>query len=196
MKAMRLLWSGVNAVFLLALALMLAANATAAGAPPQEGTTLPDFKLNAPNRFDERAYLGIQDQSTFKVPQVRADLVVIEIFSMYCPFCQKEAPVVNELHSAVEKRQDLKGKVKIIGIGAGNSPYEVSAFKNLYAIQFPLFPDEDFALHSLLGEVRTPYFIVIRNKPGGQSKVIYSKVGSIGDPREFLEMILKKARSQ
>lgn len=195
MKPLRVLSFGVGAVLALALFLAPLGDALAAS-PPAEGGTLPDFRLKSPNRFDERAYLGSEDQSTFKVPQTRADIVIIEIFSMYCPFCQKEAPVVNQLYNLIDSRTDIRDKVKIIGIGAGNSPYEVSAFKNLYTIQFPLFPDEDFAIHGMLGEVRTPYFIVIRNRPNGAHKVIYSKVGTIGDPKEFLEMILKKAKSQ
>lgn len=165
----------------------------AADNPPPEGGALPDFNLPVSQRQDERQYLGTQPEGYFKIPQIKAQLVIIEIFSMYCPFCQKEAPVVNKLYDLIDGRPELKDKIKIVGIGAGNTPFEVNAFRNLYRIVFPLFPDKDFALHKMLGEVRTPYFIVIKIKPDGTHKVIYSKVGSFGDSRQFLDSIVAKS---
>ena len=101
--------------------------------------------------------------------------------------------MVNELFQMIENNPELREKIKIIGIGAGNSTYEVNAFRNLYRITFPLFPDVNYSLHNLLGQVSTPYFIVVLLNPEGTQKVIYSKVGSIGDPKKFLDLILKKS---
>ncbi len=161
----------------------------AEGGPP-EGGVLPEFVLQAPQRAEEREYLGLTNSGSFKIPESRGELIVLELFSMYCPYCQKEAPVVNQLYQIVAGRSDLRDKVKIIGIGAGNSKFEVNAFKDLYHVPFPLFPDADFSIHKILGETRTPYFIVVRNKPGKTPTVVYSKVGSFGDPEKFLELIL------
>lgn len=165
-----------------------------AESPPAEDGVLPDFKLPVPQRQDERLYLGTGPDGHFKVPQIKAQVVILEIFSMYCPFCQKEAPSVNELFEAIEKRRDLRDKIKMVGIGAGNSPFEVNAFRNLYHIDFPLFPDTNFSLHKAFGQVRTPYFIVVKINPNGTHRVIYSKVGSFGDPHQFLEFIIQKSQ--
>jgi peroxiredoxin len=112
---------------------------------------------------------------------------------MYCPYCQREAPQVNELYQLLTKRPDLKDKIKIIGLGAGNSAYEVQVFKDKYAVPFPLFPDENFTIHDAVGRVRTPYFFGIRINPDGSNRIIYSKVGTIQDPQQFLELLLKQA---
>ena len=185
------------------LALLILVSVTIAGpawaladaGPPAEGGVFPDIKLPIPHRSEERNYLGITGDGTFKIPQTRARIVVVEIFSMYCPFCQKEAPVVNELFQLIDESPELREKVKIIGIGAGNSTYEVNAFRNLYRIAFPLFSDANYSLHNVLGKVSTPYFIVVRLDPKGTHKVIYSKVGSFGDPKQFLDLILKKSEA-
>jgi peroxiredoxin len=131
----------------------------------------------------------------FKLGQVEAKVVIFEVFSMYCPYCQNEAPSINGLYNRIAER-GLEGKIKLIGLGAGNSPYEVDLFKARYGVRFPLLSDSDLTLHTALGKVRTPYFIAVTLTPDGQRQVIYSKVGTIGDPGQFLDTIVQKAGLQ
>jgi len=159
---------------------------------PEKGDSFPELKLPVPENAAEKNYLGLQGKGSFKVSQIKSDAVIVEIFSMYCPYCQKEAPVVNRLFQAIEKR-GLKDKIKIIGVGAGNTPFEVDFFKNQYAVPFPLFPDESFDVHKAIGDVRTPYFFVFKLYPDGSNKIVYSKAGSIQDPNQFLDLIIKEA---
>ncbi len=166
-------------------------SALAASEPPAEGSVLPPMKLSVPKSPEEKSYLGIKGEDSFTIPQIKANVVIIEIFSMYCPYCQKEAPLVNELYDTIEKNPNLKGKIKIIGVGAGNTPFEVDVFRDKYQIHFPLFPDADFTIHKACGEVRTPYFIGVKIHEDGTHKVIYSKLGTIQDANQFLELILK-----
>lgn len=167
--------------------------AFAANEPPKEGGMLPDIKLPVPKSPEGKTYLWLKGDGSFTIPQIKANVVIIEIFSMYCPYCQKEAPIVNELYNAIEKNPDLKGKIKIIGIGAGNTPFEVDVFQKTYNVPFPLFPDEDFSIHKACGEVRTPFFIVIKINKKGTHQVIYSELGSIKGAEEFLKLIRKRS---
>ncbi|MDY0041659.1 MAG: TlpA disulfide reductase family protein [Desulforhabdus sp.] len=161
--------------------------------PPAEGGKLPEIILPVPENSEEKKYLGLDEDGSFKISQIKAEIVVIEIFSMYCPHCQKEAPVVNELYEAIQKRSDLKDKIKIIGIGGGNTAFEIKLFKNRYKIPFTLFPDADFTIHRLLGEVRTPYFVVVQMNRDRSHQVIYSRLGGFGDPDTFLQFILENS---
>ncbi len=180
---------------LLALVLFaFAAPGMAADQPPREGELFPDLKFPVPKSPEHTAYLGLDSKvgTSFRVGQVKAEVVIFEVFSMYCPHCQREAPSINILYNRIAER-GLEGRIKLIGLGAGNSPYEVDLFKSKYGIKFPLLPDTDLALHKALGEVRTPYFIAVVLKPDGNRRVIYSKVGTIGDPGQFLEGIVQQA---
>jgi thiol-disulfide isomerase/thioredoxin len=168
---------------------MFSGNLYAAENPPPEGGALPEFVLPVPEMSEHQNYLGLSGKSNFMIPQIKAKAVIIEIFSMYCPHCQREAPAVNELYRTIEKDADLKGKIKLIGIGAGNSGFEVDFFRKKYDIPFPLFSDGDFSIHKKTGEVRTPYFIVLKINADGSHTICYSKLGAVEKPGEFLDMI-------
>ena len=162
--------------------------------PPKEGGVLPEITLSVPDMHTHQDYLGIaNDKKTFHIPEIKAKVVLIEIFSMYCPFCQKDAPVVNELYDKIAHDEKLKNNIKLIGIGAGNSSFEVDFFQKTYHVNFPLFPDGDFFIHKMLGEVRTPYFIGVKINKDGTHSVFYSKRGAIENASKFLNLILSKA---
>lgn len=184
-------------VLFLGLLLVLTVDNGHAVQPPPVGGQLPDFELSIPADNNDKAYLSLPGdmlyfgRGAFKVPQIKAPVVILQVFSMYCPHCQDDAPNVNALYKLIDNNPGTKGKVKIIGVGAGNNPYEVALFKKRYQIPFALFPDADFTIHKKLGEVRTPYFIVIRIQPDGSHKVVYSHLASFGDPEKFLDSVVK-----
>jgi peroxiredoxin len=174
-----------------------AALCLAASGPPLTGEPFPDLKLPVPAESEHLKYLGLgpKAEATFTLDQVKANVVILEVFSMYCPYCQNEAPSINALYAKIAER-GFDDRVKLIGLGAGNSSYEVGLFKGKFGIKFPLLPDNDLRLHTALGQVRTPYFIVVSLKPDGSQQVIYSKVGTIGDPVQFLDSIIQTAGLQ
>jgi thiol-disulfide isomerase/thioredoxin len=177
------------AVFFLAVS----SSVHAADKPPQKGESLPVINLPIPKSPDEKSYLGLSGGGSFKIPQIKAKAVIIEIFSMYCPYCQKDAPGINELYTLIDNDPELKKKVKLIGIGAGNTPFEVGVYKKTYAVPFPLFPDQDFTIHKACGEVRTPYFIVVKINEGGSHLIVHSQLGEYPGAKPFLELVLKSS---
>ena len=166
-------------------------SAMAANKPPEKGEVLPVINLPVPKNPDERNYLGLSGSGLFKIPQIKAKVIIIEIFSMYCPYCQKDAPGVNELYRLIENNAGVKNKIKLIGIGAGNSSYEVEIFKKTYNVPFPLFPDKDFIIHQACGEVRTPYFMVVKINDDGTHQIVHSQLGNYPGAEPFLDLVLK-----
>ncbi len=164
---------------------------TTATSPPCKSDSLHEITLAVPSENNERNYLGLPSSGRFKIHEIKAEIVIIEIFSMYCPHCQREASTVNTLYRTIEEHPLLKNRVKLIGIGVGNSPYEVGIFKKKYDIPFPLFPDKNFSIHKILNGVRTPYFIGATINNNEAYHVFYSEPGGIGDADQFLTMMLR-----
>jgi len=176
---------------LLLIALMSAATALAQSL--QKGGQLPSIVLPIPKSAEERGYLGLSGTGTFKIPQIKADVVIIEIFSMYCPYCQKDAPGINELYDLIQKNPDLRDRIKMIGIGAGNSAFEVETYKKTFDVSFPLFPDQDYVIHQASGEVRTPFFIGVKIQKDKSHRIFLSQQGGFPGAQPFLEQILKES---
>jgi thiol-disulfide isomerase/thioredoxin len=160
------------------------------GNVPAAGDRLVDMRLPPPPSADKQAYLGLSDStSPFDPTTIPGQLLIIEIFSMYCPHCQREAPAVNRLYQAIETSEALRGKVKMIGIGVGNSAFEVDHFRKHYKIEFPLFPDEDFVVHKAMGEVRTPFFIIASIGTDDKGRILWTGTGKLDPLETFMDRL-------
>jgi thiol-disulfide isomerase/thioredoxin len=177
-------------VVVVPLFLMICHPTLAANLPPSRGGVLPPITLPVPEDPNEKEYLGLSGGGFFRIPQIKARVVIIEIFSMYCPKCQKIAPGMDDLYYLIESDLGLKNKIKLIGIGAGDSRHEVDVFKKTFNTPFPLFPDNDFTIHKALGDVRSPYFIVIKINQEGTPEVVHSELDSFNEARPFLDLII------
>lgn len=180
--------------WLVALSFFAVSAVASAGKMPAVGDRLVDLRLPTPESADTRDYLGLPPGDFFAVTAIAGKILVIEIFSMYCPHCQREAPAVNRLYQAIQDSEPLRDRVKMIGIGVGNSTFEINHFRKHYSILFPLFPDEDFTAHKAIGEVRTPFFIVAALGPNGNGRILWTGSGSMGALETFMARLNDLAR--
>ena len=192
---MRSVLAIVAAVLVLAAAVpALAVKASVApGAHPLAvGDPFPDVPLPGTLSPEAATYLGLAaGRAGQPLSKVAAEVLVVEVFSMYCPFCQAEAPEVNALFALIDKR-GLSNRVKIIGIGAGNSDTEVDIFRKKFKVPFALFSDAAFAVHSAVGQVGTPYYYVLKKTPQGFT-IVAAHLGLIHSPADFLKDVTAKA---
>lgn len=176
---------------------MLSATLSAQEAPYDYRNALMKLKLQVPEDQKDLKYLGIPaSKGKMSLSQIKAEVLIVEIFSMYCPHCQKHAPTANKLFQAIDSRKEFRDKIKFIGIGVGNSSYEVGIFKQKYNPPFPLFDDRAYVVANTFTEIRTPHYFGIRIKNGSVLEVFYSKLGGFNDAEEFLNMIIKESGIQ
>ena len=160
---------------------------TASASPLQKGDEFPNVALNGELKNNQMEYLGLQGHGPWKIADIDADYILVEVFSMYCPHCQREAPYVNELYENLLKLNTSQ-KIKIIGIGAGNSEFEVNFFKEKFKIDLPLFSDADLNINSDLGGTGTPHFFLVQMKDSNL-KTVYSHPGRMKNCDDFLHKI-------
>lgn len=180
-------------VLLAALAMTAGLFAQPAGADDNFGINreiLGRLEFPLPQSNAGKRYLGLSGGDSFTLSQIKARTVILEIFSMYCPICQGEAPTVNELHKLIEKDARLKGVVKVVGVGAGNTPFEVDVFRKAYDIRFPLFADEGLMMQKASRDrLRTPTFLTLKIERGKEPVVQGVHIGKLGSPQEFLKRL-------
>lgn len=151
---------------------------------------LEKFPLSIPESPAERTYLGLSGPGSFVLPEVKARIVIVQILSMYCPVCQKDAPVINEVYEALESKPALKGKVKIIGVAAGNTPFEAGVFKKKFNVRFPVIADDDMQFQKISQDrILTPTFIVLKVEKGKKLKVVKVHVGLIHKAQDLLDVV-------
>jgi peroxiredoxin len=167
------------------------------GAEPEVmdfSAAVAQIRLPVPADARVREYLGLkQDSDKFSLSQVDADILIIEIFNMYCPYCQLHAPMANKFYQLIQGRKDLAGRIKLIGIGIGNSPYEVDIFRKKFSVQFPLFDDKNSAVLNALTGIRTPHYFAIKKGIGSSIDVFLSRPGPYSDDQAFLDSVMKKS---
>lgn len=156
----------------------------------QQPTIAATVPLPATGKATELAYLGIPQGTTkFSLDDVRAEVLIIDCFDMYCHACQSGAKRVHELYELVQERR-LAERIRFVGLGVGNTPLEVSLFKRKFDVPFPLFPDRSNDLARQFGPVRVPALIVLRRAPDGW-RLVHHSSGIPTDPAEFLDHVIE-----
>lgn len=156
---------------------------------------LPDLQMVVPKNDQHREYLGLAGEpgDTFSLSDIEADVLLIELFSMYCPFCQDEAPAINNLYQAMVEFSKAGYTVKMIGIGANNSEFEVDHFRETYGVPFPLFADPEMKLYKALGGKGTPGFIGGKKGEDNMYTIILRQSGGFYHVDEFFNELLRKS---
>ena len=154
---------------------------------PGLGTAIPAFSIPVPISKVDKSYLKLDKEAKFRPGDMEATLVLIEVFSVYCAACQYQAPFMNKLYSKIEKDPELKNRVKMIGIGAGNDKWDIAEYEDIY--RFPIMPDEDYEFHNLVGAPATPFLIFARPYGQGRLMVVDSHLGKLQDSDKLLSMV-------
>jgi len=154
------------------------------------------FMLPVPADPAQRAYLGLETTGTFTLNDIRAQVLVIEIFNFYCPHCQREAPNVNRFYHRISSDPDLRERIKLIGIGVSNTRFEVNQFREAFDIQFPLFPDRSRQVVRALDVRQTPTFIGLVWKTKDTPHRFMHVAGEMGNADKFLSEVLRLSEIQ
>jgi peroxiredoxin len=154
-----------------------------------KGTALPKVFFKDVASGEALKYLDLRRQKNFSLNDIPGSVLVIELFSTYCTTCPKNVPIMNDVFTAVEKDPRLRGKVKVFGIGIGNTRKEVEDYRKAHGMIFPVLTDYDFAVHDALGNPRVPCTMFVKKSAKGK-KIVDIHQGVL----DSAEAVLKKVR--
>ncbi len=151
--------------------------------------------LPAPKEAADREYLGLPAEAeNFKLTDIQAEFLLVDVFDMYCHVCGRTAPDIKGFHETIAERK-LDRKIKFLGLAVNNSPLEARTFRKKYSLPFPVFSDRRREVSSAFGRPRTPTLLVVKLSPN-QMQVVYNHQGSIVDAAKLLDEVLKAAGDQ
>ncbi|MFW5500886.1 MULTISPECIES: peroxiredoxin family protein [unclassified Maridesulfovibrio] len=157
--------------------------------PIQSGMDFPEIPLEGKITETQKQYLALKGNGPWKISDIDAKYLLVEVYSMYCPHCQREAPNVNTLFERLEKASEKQ--VKLIGLAAGNTEFEIDFFKEKFNVKFPIFADPELEIHDKVGQPGTPHFFLLQND-GGKFKVLLSHEGPFESAERFMQTINNK----
>lgn len=149
------------------------------------GMNLPQVALDLQGSSDKKKYLGLEDFESFSFSQISAKIIVLEIFSFYCPHCRNQAPVLNKIYNFIQQDPALTKGIKMIGVAAGTDQSKVDVWKTTLHVPFPLFPDPETTIWQKFGKPGVPCTL-IATKSG---KVLAVHYGASEDPEKLFRQI-------
>jgi peroxiredoxin len=161
-------------------------------ASPPPTSAVADNRLPTPQSETERKYLRLSGTAErFSLDNVQADILVLDFFDMYCHVCQARAGHMNDFYKLVQSR-GLSGRVRVLGIGVGDTPKEVTVFKEKFGLPFPVFPDRTGSFSRQFGKIRVPNIIVLKRRVG-HFEVVYQESSLPDNAEQFLSKVLSYA---
>ena len=90
-----------------------------------------------------------------------ADVWVLTFFDLYCVACQQSADNFARLNSILTKEKPA-GPARMLGIGTGDTAFEVDVFIKRYPLGYRCIPDPEKALASPFSIQGTPTVLVLK----------------------------------
>ena len=117
------------------------------------GELFPRMRFDLSLHKDSSKYFGLKKDKEIDISEINAEVLMVEVLSVYCVSCMSQTAYDRELYSMIEENKKTAGKVKMIGIGAGNNLREVNKFIDEFSVPYPVFPDYTFAQYNQVGQV-------------------------------------------
>ncbi len=150
-----------------------------------------EISLDTPADYRMTAYLGLfKSKKNFMLTEIKADILLANVFQSRCPHCQGLAGELNEIYRLVDKA-GLSRKIKFIGLGYGDDFPEVEYFKKRYAIPYPVFADP---LADKIKVKHIPATFILKLTPAG-AKVLYEYYGILPKGKDLLETLRRELDS-
>ena len=146
------------------------------------------LSVSFPNLFttEEKRYLGVDEKAIFSLGDIQAEVLVVKFLNTNCVYCIKSLPVFKEVFETIAREPNLRRRIKMIAIGAGDTPMEVAVFQEEHAVPYPIIPDTEFKAHKAVNEPTVPFIVVTKRDKQGNWVVATVHVGLTFSAESFV----------
>lgn len=187
-------WIGLIAILVMGMAISHDNESSFSKPQLKAGDPVPAIKLTAALTVAEQEYLGLAQTTAFTLLDIPAKIMLVEFLNKYCPHCQQQAPILNELFDKIQADSTLRSQVKMVGIGTGNNQRQLEIYKKEKAIPFPLFPDAQYVFHDEIGRPRTPFIVLFKKQDDGPAIVSATFMGLVSSSDTLLAYLQQLAQ--
>lgn len=163
----------------------------------QPGDYFPPCVFTAADRERDFSYLGIVQRSAdFVLSDVRAEFILLKYYGEHCSQCVKEAPLYNRLFTMITQDDWLGPRMKMIGIGVGDSRRSVLRFRSAHGVAYPLLADERRTAFDSAGGGEIPLLYLLRVLPDARLQVLLYHEGHMQDLETLFTAIKSTAQAE
>jgi hypothetical protein len=143
------------------------------------------FTLPTPDSEQTRTYLGLDAMKPFKVSDIKAQIVVIELMNSLCQVCQANTPKMNEIYKTIQADSNL-ADVKVIAIALYDQKPGLEIFREHFKTLFPVLLDEDLDISRSMKGRGIPVTMVVSTR---DAKVLITHPGELPDADSFVAQV-------
>ena len=154
---------------------------------PVEGDLFPECRLAVLQSGKDISYLGLSPgTSYFSLLDIAGDYVLVVVYNEMCMLCLAELPHVNRLFELADADGRLKGRIKMLGLGAGSTKRAAARLRKEKGYDLPLFADEKWSVFDSLGKPTLPVNYLLKKDGEKGLRIMMRHEGAIGNPENFL----------
>jgi peroxiredoxin len=152
----------------------------------RSGDLFPPLSFSNLFTTEDKKYLGDGKKEILSSDDIQAEVLVVNFLNTNCIYCIKSLPSFNRIFQRIEQDQGLSKRIKIIGIGVGDTRMEVAVFKEQHAVPYPIIPDSEFEAHKAVHQPTVPFIVVTRRDRQGKWVVATVHVGLTFSAESFV----------
>ena len=138
------------------------------------GDVFPETRLTVLKADTDRPYLGLPEGATgFHLSETKPEFLLVEVYSEMCTFCMEQMTVYGQVARALESEPGLAGRVKMIGLGMGQTDRAAAGMRKEPGAPYPLFADKGQHVFKALGSPLLPALYLLRKDKDGLRIVLF-----------------------
>ncbi|PLX43751.1 MAG: hypothetical protein C0609_07505 [Deltaproteobacteria bacterium] len=141
------------------------------------GDTLPNITIYGLADYkDYETLLGRTDTGSFDLGLVEGEVLVLELFNRFCMSCWEQAPIMESIWERLGE-ENLRGRVKLLGLAEGNTESGVLQFKEEKGLTYPLGADPSFSALDTIGDSAGTPLTLLLKRVGDVWELAYFHIG-------------------